>query len=70
MELFVVFYLIYAFVQAILVQRYILQEEEVVMMVCIMIIFAPMTSIWFLWWSFCKTVVWLTTYKSKKKTSF
>ncbi len=63
-------YFIYAFVQAILVQRYILEQNEVVMMVTIMMVTAPITSVCVFCWSFSKIVTWLTTYKSKKKTSF
>ncbi len=61
-------YVLYAFVQAILVARYVIQDETApVLMVMIMTVFAPIVSAGMTIHYGGEAIKWLVTYKPKKK---
>lgn len=59
-------YILYAFVQAILVTRYVMGEKEPVGSVIVCSIFAPVVSVILLLGGFCEAVKWLVTYRPNK----
>jgi hypothetical protein len=65
--MFVALYILYAFVQAILVARYVIQDQTApVLLVLVMTIFAPIASIGMIIHYGGAAIAWLVTYRPKK----